>query len=177
MNTMDTICSRKTIRDFTGENITENELKTVITAANASPVGMGAFETLHLTVITNKELLCQIDKAGAKMFGKEDIHPLYGAPTLILVSSKKPEPNMENVIYSNAAIMAHNMVLAATQAGIGACYIWGATMAIAKSEDILNQINLPKDFIPCCSVALGKTTLEYKLRDIDENKISKSFIK
>lgn len=49
------------------------------------------------------------------MFNKPDMHPLYNAPTLIVVSSKKPEPMMENVAYSNAAIMVHNMALAATE--------------------------------------------------------------
>ena len=46
---------------------------------------------------------------------------------------------MENVMYSNAAIMSHNIALAATALNIGSCYIWGATAAISKDEEILNN--------------------------------------
>lgn len=176
MNTLEAICSRKSIRSYTGESITNEELNTILKAANTSPVGMGQFESLHLTVISNKELLGKIEATTAEMFGKPDMNPLYGAPTLILVSSKKPAPMMENVAYSNAAIMVHNMALAATELGIGSCYIWGATAALSRNAEILAKLNLPEDFIPCCAIALGKTDCTYEVRDIPENKIAKTII-
>ena len=58
MNTMETICSRKTIRSYTGENITADELNVILKAANASPVGMGQYDSMHLTVITNEDPIC-----------------------------------------------------------------------------------------------------------------------
>lgn len=176
MNTMETICSRKSVRSYTGENITAEELSVILKAANASPVGMGQFDSLHLTVITNKELLGKIEKATATMFGKPDMHPLYNAPTLILVSSKKPAPMMENVAFSNAAIMVHNMALAATELGVGSCYIWGAITAISRADDILAELKLPEGFIPCCAISLGKTNDTYEMRDIPADKIAKTFI-
>ena len=48
MNTMETICSRKTIRSYTGENITADELNVILKAANASPVGMGQYDSCLL---------------------------------------------------------------------------------------------------------------------------------
>ena len=53
MTMIETICSRKSIRSYTGENITAAELDVILKAANAAPVGMGQFDSLHLTVITN----------------------------------------------------------------------------------------------------------------------------
>lgn len=156
MNTMETICSRKTIRSYTGENITADELNVILKAANASPVGMGQYDSMHLTVITNEELMNKIDAAGAALFGQPDMHPLYGVPTLVLVSSKKPDPMMENVAFSNAAIIAHNMALAATDLGVGSCYIWGAIAALSGSAELLKELNLPEGFIPCCAIGLGK---------------------
>ena len=176
MNTMETICSRKSIRSYTGENITAEELSVILKSANASPVGMGQFDSLHLTVITSKELLGKIEKETAAMFGKPDMHPLYNAPTLIVVSSKKPAPMMENVAFSNAAIMVHNMALSATELGIGSCYIWGAIAAISRAEDILAELKLPEGFIPCCAISLGKTNDTYELRDIPADKIAKTVI-
>lgn len=176
MNTIEAICSRKSIRSYTGESIKNEELNIILKAANASPVGMGQFDSLHLTVVTNKELLGKIESTTAAMFGKPDMHPLYGAPTLILVSSKKPAPMMENVAYSNAAIMVHNMALAATELGVGSCYIWGAIAALSRNAKILAELNLPEDFIPCCAISLGKTDCTYDVRDIPENKIAKTVI-
>lgn len=176
MNTMETICSRKSVRSYTGENITAEELEVILKAANASPVGRGQFDTLHLTVITNKELLGKIEATAAAMFGNPDMHPLYGAPTLILISSQKPAPMMENVAYSNAAIMAQNMALAATELGVGTCHIWGAVAAMGSSPELLAELKLPEGFVPCCAMCFGKTDMLYELREIPEDKISKTVI-
>ena len=177
MNTMETICSRKSVRSYTGENITAEELNTILKAANASPVGMGQFDSLHITVITNKELLGKIEATTAAMFRKPDMRPLYNAPTLILISSQKPAPMMENVAFSNAAIMVHNMALAATELGVGSCYIWGAIAAISRAADILAELKLPEEFIPCCAITLGKTNDTYEMRDIPKDKIAQTIIK
>ena len=176
MNTIEAICSRKSIRSYTGESITAEELDTILKAANASPVGMGQFDSLHLTIITNPALLSDIEKATAAMFGKPDMHPLYNAPMLILVSSRKPAPMMENVVYSNAAIMVHNMALAATELGIGSCYIWGAIAAISHQPAILSELKLPEGFIPCCAICLGKTEATYELREIPTDRIAQTTI-
>ena len=176
MTMIETICSRKSVRSYTGENITAEELEVILKAANASPVGMGQFDSLHLTIITNKELLAKIEASAAAMFGKPDMHPLYGAPMLILVSSKKPAPMMENVAYSNAAIMAHNMALAATELGVGTCYIWGATAAMSRNPEVLAELKLPEGFVPCCAMCFGKTDVAYECREIPENKIGRTII-
>lgn len=177
MNTIETICARKSVRTYTGEQITNEELNTVLKAANAAPVGMGRYDEVHLTVITNTEMLGKIDAAGAAMFGKPDIHPLYNAPMLILVSAKiPPVESMRNVTYSNAAIIVQNMALAATELGVGVCHIWGATMAIVNSQDILSELKLPEGFTPCCAVTLGKTDCSYETREIPTNRIATNTI-
>lgn len=176
MTMMETICNRKSIRSYTGESITNDELNTILKAANASPVGMGQFDSLHLTIITNSKILNKIESTAASMFGKPDMHPLYNAPMLIVVSSKAPAPMMENVAFSNAAIMVHNMALAATELGVGSCYIWGAIAALSKNTELLAELELPEGFIPCCAICLGKTEEEYEFREIPANKISQNII-
>lgn len=138
---------------------------------------MGQYEGVHLTVITNTELLDRIDAAGAAMLGKPDTHALYGAPMLILVSAKIPPVKMmENVVYSNAAIIIQNMALAATELGVGVCHIWGATTAILNASDILGELNLPEGFTPCCAVTLGKTDYTYEIRAIPMDRIATNTI-
>ena len=83
---------------------------------------------------------------------------------------------MENVVYSNAAIMVHNMALAATELGVGSCYIWGAVAAASHNPEILSELKLPEGFIPCCAVCLGKTEETYELREVPVNKIAQTTI-
>lgn len=177
MNTLETLFSRKSVRTYTCQQLTPEELETVLKAANAAPIARGIYEAVHLTVIQNPQLLAEIDANGAAFFGNPGLTPLYHAPTLILVSSKRPAPGMENVAYSNAAIVVHNMSLAAVELGLGQCCIWGATMALSKNEELVEALHLPEDFVPCCSLILGKTEEKYEQRQIPMERIGCDFIR
>lgn len=175
MNTFENLYSRKSIRNFNGESITETELKEILKAAYAAPVGRARYDTLSLTVISNKELLAKWEKLTATAFGDSNMHPFYGAPTLILVSSEVGDASMNNVNYSNAAIVVHNMAIAATELGVGACHIWGAIRSL--NDEIQEELKIPEGMVPCCAIALGQTDEKYKLREIEENRINTYFIK
>lgn len=177
METMKTITNRKSVRSYTGEKISADNMKTILTAANAAPVAMGAYGNVHLTVIEKPEMLQAINECAAKMFGNPEMRPLYGAPTLLLVSAKPLRGSIGNVDYSNAAIIVHNMALAATELGVGSCYIWGGVMALNTNPDLVKQLGLPEDFSPCCGIILGVTTEKYTVREIPENRIATDYIK
>lgn len=173
---MNTIYSRKSVRSYTGEKISENAFKQIIKSANAAPIGMGKYENVHLTVIENKDLLEELENNARQIFGNPDLKPFYGAPTLVLVSSKAEE-TLGNSQYSNAAIVVHNMGLAATEFEVGNCYIWGAIGALNQNPELVKKLNLPESFVPCCGIVLGKTEETYILREIPENRIETSYIK
>ncbi len=168
MNTLSAILSRRTIRNFNGKDIDENELNAILGAAYASPIGRRRYDTLTLSVVKNKEFLFELDRRTAKEQGAPDSHPLYGAPTLIIISSVIDPPPKDNVNYSNAAIITENIALAATELGVGVCHIWGAIRTLNKCPDLLEGLELPAGHIPCCAVALGKTDEVYSMREIEE---------
>ena len=176
MSFIDRLFSRKSIRSYTGEAISQRDLDTILLAGNAAPVGKGRYDTLHLTVVSNPKLLEKIDKRTAEYLGKPDMHPLYGAPQLIVVSLKGDCGLPDNVNYSNAAIVAHNMALAAMSLNIGTCLIWGAIRAVNESPEILSELGLPEGFNPSCAITLGGTDDCYTLRDIPEDKIGRNSI-
>lgn len=176
MNTLETIYSRKSIRNFNGESITDGELQEILKAAYAAPVGRGMYDTLSLTVISNKEFLNKWEKQMAATVGNPDLHPFYGAPTVVLVSSIV-NPNNGNVNYSNAATVVENMALIATELGVGACHIWGAVGVMSANPEFVKELNLSEGMVPCCAIALGKTNEKYELRKIEENRIKTSYIK
>lgn len=177
MNTMEAIYSRRSIRHFNGEKITEGELAEILKAASASPVGRAMYDTVSLTVIENGEFLAKWEKAMADMVGNPDMHPFYGAPTVILVSSVISDPAMSNVNYSNAATIVQNMALAATALGVGACHIWGAVGALNAASELKASLNVPEGMTPCCAIALGHFDGKYEIREIAEKRMATNYMK
>lgn len=173
MNTLDTIYSRRTIRNFNGKAITDEELSQILKSAYAAPVGRAMYDSLSMTVVTSKALLLKWEQYMAKAVGEPDMHPFYGAPTVILISSAGDG----NVNYSNAATLVQNMALAATDMGLGACHIWGAVMALNGNAELIKELKVPDGMTPCCAIALGHFDGEYAIRDIPENRIRTEYVK
>ena len=171
METMQAIKSRRSIRDYTGQPITEEELAAILEAAQAAPVGMGAYENVHLTVVKDLDLLSRINKTAQAAFSG-NTNPLYGAPTLIVVSVKLQEGMTNNVAYSNAAILVENMALAATDLGVGCCHIWGAIMVVDQNPALIADLKVPEGYTPACAIALGKTRETYGVREIPKDRIT-----
>lgn len=176
MGFINKLFSRKSIRSYTEETISDRDLNLILKAGNAAPVGKGRYDTLHLTVVSNPDLIMKIDKLTAEYLGKPDMHPLYGAPLFVIVSIKEESGLPDNVSYSNAAIVAHNMALAAMSLNIGTCLIWGAIRAVNESPEILQELKLPKGFKPSCAITLGCTEDCYNLREIPDDRITQNRI-
>ena len=176
MNTFDNLFSRRSIRKYNGETLTESELQLILKAAYSSPVGRALFNTLNITVITNRDYLNRWEDYCEQTTKHR---PFYGAPMVILVSSLLPSPDLNsiNVNFSNAAILVQNMAIAATELGIGSCHIWGAVRALNDNKELLNELDLPEGMVPCCAIILGHTEETYALRDIPNDKIKTNFIK
>jgi nitroreductase len=176
MKTFENLFSRRSIRTYNGENLTEEELSLILKAAYASPVGRALFDTLNLTVITNRDYLNKWEDYCESESGHR---PFYGAPTVILVSSLIPSTDLKsvNVNFSNAAITVQNMATAATELGVGSCHIWGAVRFLNDNGELLEELDLPEGFVPCCAITLGHTDEKYELRNVPENKIRTNFVK
>lgn len=163
--------NRRSIRSFTGEPISDECRNKLLFAANASPVGLGKYDSVHITIIRNKELLAEIEKNTTSLF-KVERSFLYGAPELILVSTAAAD----NVGYSNAAIIAHDMALAAVDEKVGVCHIWGCVVALASNPELIRKLNLPEGFTPACAIAVGQTAETYTERSIPSDRIQTNFI-
>lgn len=164
--------TRKSIRSFTGEVVSEESMKKIIHAANASPVGQAKYETVHLTVVKSKELLSELEHNTAKIFNVQNRCFLYDAPELVIVSTTATD----NVGYSNAAIIANDMALAAVDEGVGVCHIWGCIMALTANQKLIVKLGIPEGFTPACAVAIGKTNEVYTEREIPEDRIAINII-
>ena len=62
-------------------------------------------------------------------------------------------------------LLPTNMVLAAENKGLGACYLFGAAAALAAHPETVMKLDLPAGFIPVCGVGIGETEEELTIRD------------
>ncbi|AQS07379.1 nitroreductase family protein [Clostridium beijerinckii] len=157
MELMKAIAMRKSTRSYKSEQISDESLNTIINAGCAAPVGMGAYNSVHLTVIQNSDLLDKITAVTAKVFGNPNMKPFYSAPTLVIVSGK-PNEKAPAIEVANAACIVENMSLAATDLGIGSVYLLGFLFALSSDNDLLKELNLPEGFVPAAALALGYPT-------------------
>lgn len=167
MDTLTAIATRKSIRNYKSGSLSKEQLNVLLTAAQASPFGMGQYENVRLTVVQNKEYLAQIDAA----FGK-DKHLLYGAATLIIITAKNPS-QME---YIGAGAIAQNIALAATALDLGSCDIMGAMTKLEQNATLQAKLGIPTEFVPCFSVAIGETTENLVKRDFTKKRIAVDII-
>lgn len=171
METLKAIYSRRTTRNYNKKPATDEQLNTILKAALAAPVGGGKFDSVHITVIKNKDFLERWEEEAARQINKPGIHPLYGAPTLILISGPIEGTPMDNPVYSNGAGIVENMTLAAVDMGLGATHIWGIVGALNQAPDLLAELNIPDGFTPTCGMAVGCIDEPYQEREISEDKM------
>ena len=164
---MNTIFSRRSIRSYTGAMPTDDELNLILKAVYAAPVGMGRYDSLHVTVVKNRDYLSRLEAAAGRQLGKENYHPLYGAPILLIFSSVFPGIPTDNSSYSNCAILSQNAALAAVSLGLGACHIWGAIRALNQNPGLVKKLQLPEGYTPASAVVFGKTEESYEIRDTE----------
>lgn len=153
---------RKSVRSYTGEQISKEQLDAILTAAYEAPIGSGKYNGIHLTIITNKDLLHAIDENAGKLTGNPSAKPLYGAPMLIVVSSDRTD----NVGSANAGFILQNMGLAAVEEGVGQCVIYGAIRLLNQNPELIAKLNLPEGYTALGGIELGLSNESYNKREI-----------
>lgn len=166
--------TRVSTRDFETRPVPESAVKTLLDAALYAPVGMHMYDTLHLSVITNPEILERIRLCVAKASGNENADPLHNAPLLIVVSSSQTG----DIGALNVSCLIENMLLAATDLGLGNLYVRGAITEVAKDKTLVQDMRIPEGFTPVASVAVGYAKVSAAPRETPKNDVTKiDFVK
>ena len=113
------LAQRRSIRSYKPEQITDDELKTVLEAGTWAPTGMGRQDP-WIVAVQNPELLKKISKMNAAFLGV-DTDPFYGAPTHVLVFGSDPAVWANSV--PDGSLVLGNMMNAAYAIGLGSCWI------------------------------------------------------
>ena len=64
METLEAIAKRTSTRKFKETQISEENLQAILKAGMAAPVGSGAYNSLHITVVQNQSVFSKINAAG-----------------------------------------------------------------------------------------------------------------
>ena len=192
MELREVLRSRRSTRKFTAEQISPEELAEILTYANIAPIGSNRYKDIQLTVIQNRTVLDVLSQASVKRLedkakmreiigemkdvpgidSQKVFDPFYGAPTVILVSHRKQtiQPGIE---FSNVAIVAYTMHLAATDLGLGSVLIWGVLEAMREIPELDNTavLELPDEFEPLIGVALGHPEASAQPRELDTKRL------
>ena len=174
METLEAIAKRTSTRKFKETQISEENLQAILKAGMAAPVGSGAYNSLHITVVQNQSVFSKINAAVTelifKMMGKK-MDKNFGAPTMIFVSSKPAMlPGLE---YANTACVLENMAIAATSLGIDNIIWGGASSAVEQNAELRKILEIPEGYKPILCISLGYASEDEipKKHEITVNKI------
>ena len=153
---LEVLKNRRAIRKFKAEQISEEELKAVLEAGTFGPTGAGT-QGVKIVAVQSPEYVARVDALNAKVIGK-DIHPYYGAPTILLIF-ETPECFTHEL---DGAAVCTNMVNAAYAAGLGSCWIHRCKQMFEMEEgkELLKEWGLSEDLVGVASIALGYADCE-----------------
>jgi Nitroreductase len=174
------ISKRRSCRSFTTEELSQQDLEILIQAGQGAPIGMNFIHKIQLFVIQNKELLNKLEQNTLNYFSTSENQianhkiksALYQAPVLIIVAIEKLTGPLEKGQYCSAACILENMILAATEMGIGNVYLSGVTTALNENRALLTKLGIPEDYQAASAIALGRPAKELQARDLTEERIA-----
>ena len=169
---IETILSRRTIRNYKPEQIKEEELHEILESGLYAPTGGGRQSPVML-VSQNKEINEILGKINRQLFGQANSDGIkfvsetqksiadddniksafYDAPTVITLFA----PRDWDYGIHDCTSMAITMTLAAWSLGIGSCYVSRAeeTFKTDFGKEIMEEAGISQDYIARVHLCLG----------------------
>ena len=173
MNTLEAIKARHSTRSFSEKQVSDEDLETILFAGGQAAVGGADFKSMKLIAVQDPDLLKAIDEASAKR--RPGSHPLYNAPTLVVLASK--ESILPYIEFTNAGCVIQNMMLAATDLGVDSIYLWMSMYGINEDPELPKRIGIPEGFTCVGTMALGYGAKPFPKLKADEQRIEVAYIK
>ena len=160
--------SRRSVRQYTGEKISAEVLKQIVSAALLAPSGHSKYPCEFIVVqdaaTLEKMSHCRVNVA--KM--------LAGAAAAVVVIADREK---SDTIVEDCSVAMMNMELAATALGIGNCWIQIRGREAennSSSEEYLREIlNFPPNFACQSILSLGYPAKQPRQRELDKLNFSK----
>jgi nitroreductase len=157
------IKGRRSVRAYSDEKVSKEQVEAVLEAGVWAPTGM-ARQPWRFIVIEDKniikyvsdetkKLLREMMPQAAKRFETEEDVICYNAPVLILICTQT-DKRMGQVNLLDSVLAAQNMFLKAYELGLGTCYM-GFISYLNSKPDILKKIGIPEGYELQVPIILG----------------------
>ena len=157
---LDVIMSRTSIRSFTGEPVSKEQLETILKAGMAAPTAMNG-QPWRFVVVTDKEKIAQVFASGfrGEMFTQAGaVIVVCGQTTQMgrpFGQPDAPEQEMPNMFwYEDCSAAAENILLAVKALGLGAVWTAGYP-AEERIAPIAAALGIPENVKPLCIIPVG----------------------
>jgi nitroreductase len=152
------IKGRRSVRTYTDEAISKEQIETILEAGTWAPTGMGR-EPWQFIVIEDKKQIKYISDE-TKLLIKQKMPSVservsteadvvcYDAPVLVLVCIEK-NPQWDNISLLDSVLATQNIFLKAYELGLGTCYM-GFVSFLNSKPDVLRKIGVPEN----CRIAV-----------------------
>lgn len=157
MDIMDTIYSRRSIRNYLDKPVEKDILITLLKAATAAPTAINC-QPWEFIVVDEAEKISKIKE--------ELIFARYNAPAAIIVcgNMKIARKGIEQEFWiQDCSAAVENMLIAAVGLGVGTVWI-GIHPIISRVKLLRKMFNIPEYVIPLCIVYVGYPAEEKKAR-------------
>ncbi len=143
MQTIEAILSRKSVKAYQPTEVPKALIEKIAQAGSYAPTGRNLQSPIILAV-TNKEIRDKLSRINAEIMGAEGSDPFYGAPAVLVVLAKK---DCRTRVYDGSLVMG-NMLLAAHELGLGACWIHRAKEAfeLPEGKELLQSLGIDEEY-------------------------------
>ena len=145
METLKAILTRRSIRKYTGEPVSEEMIRKMLEAGMAAPSANNQ-QPWQFVVITDRKLLNAVPKF------HEYAQMLKGAPCAILVCGEDPDKHL--YWQQDCAAAVQNILLAAHGLGLGAVWL-GIYPREPRVKEMEKLLNLPGTVVPMALISIG----------------------
>ena len=154
---LNAIKTRRSIRKYKAEQITDEQLDAILEAGTYAATGMGK-QSPVIVVVQKPELIAKLSKMNAAVMGTTS-DPFYGAPTVLIVLA---DPERGTYVEDGSLVMG-NLMLAAKDAGLGSCWIHRAKEEFESDwgRNLLRSLGVNGDYEGIGHCALGYADGDY----------------
>lgn len=162
MNTLEAISARISVRRFTDEPLTDEEMKVLLDAGFAAPSACNR-RPWEFIVVRDREIL---DTFARKIRYQQ---MLAQAPAAIVVCGSEKRAVSHDMLICDCSAAVQNILLAAHATGLGAC--WCGTCALKTPVKIARELlGLPEDLLPVATIAVGHPAESREQKDRYESR-------
>ena len=180
---LDAISARRSIRAYANEQITGEQLQTILDAGLAAPSARNA-QPWHFTAVQDAALIERVNEAtraqalislppdARAMFENPDFSVFHHAPTVVFISC----PSLEAAPYAqmDVGIATQNMHLAAHSLGLGSVILGFPRFAFQgpEADALRSALAFPKGHDYCLALAIGVPTATKDAHVVQPDKVT-----